>query len=1081
MAKRRYHSRKSIKLGGQLSQQLGRPVTPYIFAVLFFLTVLACYDFYNMQLKWVVMTLMAIALVLAILRFAALRKRFTLPLCALTLYVLVDLFATLYAAQTASGKLALYAFLIVLAAFCLALVLTALAPGEGQTPGRWMSTVLSGFAGAASLVSIDLLSTRILSAPVMAYLRLITTAYEDYEGLNAGTRMTSVFGNPNVFAGVAGLGALLALGLAATEEKRGKRWAYVILLYLNSLAFLLVFSMGGTSMIVPAFLVFLFLERKERRMGTLVLMLETLVLAMVSAALISMTSMTEWTEIRPIPLLCAVVGAAALCALDELVGKKLADRLAVRAKLIPIVIPAAIIVLAVYLAAALNLTGGTTLQSGESLRRAAYPDPGEYTLTLETDNELTVTIQSQNREQVMLSTSTTLYRGPAADASFAVPEDSIVVYFNFYTNEASKIDSAVYAGDTGSGSVPLGYKLLPGFIANRLQGLFASGSVIQRLMWFEDGMKIFRSSPMIGVGMSGYENSFRSVQSLWSVTQNIHNHYIEVMVDKGIVGLVVFLTLLGSATAAVWFERHRGAESDPLLPALGAALVFMACHGAVEVVFSAYQYLPIAFGIFAIIGISCGPALPLPRLTKKVRTALASIPLILLGAVGVLLTGNMFAQSLVISNATLSSLKNAVSMDMFEWEDYALSYVVGTANSEADTAIREQAERYAQRLEKLDSITSAYHLAAYYFQTNRPEQGLAMVEKYVDFVASDRSKWQESFDLLRQFDNGTEQYQDGVLRIIQMLDTWNTENLGSIALDKNAQAYVDAVNMNVTIPAALSTPQLSSVTADAYYSVTVDWGPVDGAALYRVFYKAGSGLWTKIADTDATSYTWTGAEAGTNYTFTVSCLTENGGYASSYDKVGMSATTPAALSTPQLSSVIANSAFCVTIDWGSVSGTAQYRVYYKTGSGNWVGIANTGSTSFTWMGAEADTTYTFMVRCLTEDGRYYASSFDGIGMSTTTPAAALAPPPLSSATANSCHSVTIDWGSVSGADLYRVFYKTDSGNWVGIANTDSTSYTWTGAEASTTYTFMVRCVTGDGRYYTSEYDTVGISVTTPAE
>ena len=220
MAKRRYHSRKSINLGDHLSRQLGKPAMPYLFAVLFFLAVLACYDFYNVQLKWVIMALMVVAMAAAVLRFAALRERFSLPLCTLTLYVLTDFFATLYAAQTGSGKLALYAFLVVPAAFCLALVLTALAPGEGQAPGRWMATVLSGFAGAAGLASIDLLSTRILSAPVMAYLRLISTAYEDFSGLNEGTRMTSVFGNPNVFAGVAGLGALLALGLAATEEKR---------------------------------------------------------------------------------------------------------------------------------------------------------------------------------------------------------------------------------------------------------------------------------------------------------------------------------------------------------------------------------------------------------------------------------------------------------------------------------------------------------------------------------------------------------------------------------------------------------------------------------------------------------------------------------------------------------------------------------------------------------------------------------------------------------------------------------------------------------------------------------------------
>ena len=527
-------------------------------------------------------------------------------------------------------------------------------------------------------------------------------------------------------------------------------------------------------------------------MGTLVLMLETLVLTMVSAALVSMTSLTAWTGIRPIPLLCAVAGAAALCALDQ-AGKKLTDRLAAATKLVPVVIAAVAAVLAVYVIAALNLTGGTTLRSGEGLRRAAYPDPGEYVLTVESGGGLTVTIESQDRQETMMHTSTVLYSGPAAGASFTVPEGSLVVYFNFRADGEVAFDSASYAGAAGDRRLPLDYKLLPGFIANRLQGIFANENAIQRLVFFEDGMKVFRRSPIIGVGLSGFENSFRSVQSFWYVTQNVHNHYIEVMVDKGVVGLAVFLALLGSAAAAVWFERRRREESDPLVPALGAAVTFMAGHGAVEVIFSDYEYLPVAFGVFALIGVSCGPALPLPRLTKKPKTALASAPLVLLAVLGVLLTGNMFAQSFVISNTTLNSLENAASLDVFEWEDYALSYVINTVGSDADADVRERAERYARRLARLDSITSAYHLAAYYFQTGRSEQGLAILEKYVAFVASDESKWQESFDLLRQFDDGTEQYRAGVLRIVQIFDDWNTENLGEITLGESARAYIDRI------------------------------------------------------------------------------------------------------------------------------------------------------------------------------------------------------------------------------------------------------------------------------------------------
>lgn len=83
-----------------------------------------------------------------------------------------------------------------------------------------------------------------------------------------------------------------------------------------------------------------------------------------------------------------------------------------------------------------------------------------------------------------MHTSTVLYQGALDQASFTVPEDSMVVYFNFTASQAVSLDSVSYTGANGSDSVPLGYKLLPSFIANRLQGLWANQNAIQRLVFF---------------------------------------------------------------------------------------------------------------------------------------------------------------------------------------------------------------------------------------------------------------------------------------------------------------------------------------------------------------------------------------------------------------------------------------------------------------------------------------------------------------------------------------------------------------------------------------------------------------------
>lgn len=264
--------------------------------------------------------------------------------------------------------------------------------------------------------------------------------------------------------------------------------------------------------------------------------------------------------------------------------------------------------------------------------------------------------------------------------------------------------------------------------------------------------------------------------------------------------------------------------------------------------------------------------------------------------------------------------------------------------------------------------------------------------------------------------------------------------------------------------AQLSAPKLSSVTATAS-GVTVSWGAVNGAAKYRVFYKTGSGSWKKIADTAATSYTWAGAKSGTSYTFTVRCVTDDGAsFTSPYDTVGKSI---AYIAAPKISSVACTNDG-MQITWGKVGGAAKYRVFYHTGSGSWKKIADTASTSYTWKGAQSGTTYTFTVRCVSSDGSSFTSPYDQAGKRATY----LAAPQLTSVS-NVGNGVSLRWAAVPGAMNYRVFYKTGSGSWKKIGDTASTHYDWNGGKWGAQYTFTVRCVSVDGKTFTSDYDRAG--------
>ena len=149
---------------------------------------------------------------------------------------------------------------------------------------------------------------------------------------------------------------------------------------------------------------------------------------------------------------------------------------------------------------------------------------------------------------------------------------------------------------------------------------------------------------------------------------------------------------------------------------------------------------------------------------------------------------------------------------------------------------------------------------------------------------------------------------------------------------------------------------------------------------YRVYRKTAGSGWKTLKNVTTTSCTDTTAIAGTTYTYTVRCLSNDGTtLISSYDTKGISATiTPA----PKLVSATASSS-AITVVWNAVPGATRYRLYRKTASTNWTALKNTTATSYTDKTAAAGTTYTYTVRCLSDDGTTLISSYDTEGVTGT--------------------------------------------------------------------------------------------------
>jgi fibronectin type 3 domain-containing protein len=183
---------------------------------------------------------------------------------------------------------------------------------------------------------------------------------------------------------------------------------------------------------------------------------------------------------------------------------------------------------------------------------------------------------------------------------------------------------------------------------------------------------------------------------------------------------------------------------------------------------------------------------------------------------------------------------------------------------------------------------------------------------------------------------------------------------------------------------------------------------------------------------------------------------------------------------PTITNISAKSATSNTIYWNSLEGVSGYRIYRRinTSGTKWEKIYETydgSKTSYVDSGINAGKNYVYTISSLKFDGDGNCSeSAFGSELSP------LAKPVLTNVNSTATNKNKITWSAVSGAESYRVYRKTSSGNWSLIGTTKSTSYTDTNCKNSTLYYYTVRAVrTNSGITAYSWYNSGMCSLTMP--
>ena len=769
------------------------------------LAVLGVLHFGGIGTKW--MTLLAGIGVIALLVLGDRKRIWNLPSLLLLGYAAFS-WVTIFWAM--SGKFHLReGSKILIAVFFFLLV--AMHGRFDRAFARRVMGVIAGISALYALLSVEAVSTG-LTKTLLVRLPMWDTEKIMFQN----SRLNGIFGNANIEASIYAIGIFCAIALVCGAEKKWQRALWAAAAAVDALAFLLVFSMGAMACFAAAVVVYLIFAGKGR-VAALLRMLEAAVPAfMCGFAAFALFGSGRVGLVLPVLL----ANAAAAAVLELTVMEKLSRVLEKHQKAAFGVLIGAVLCVAVYAVAALYVTGSYTF--GMAIYRSARLNAGEHTITVEADGEVWLTIFSRDRLELLNMTQTGLYDGPAEGAvAFEVPEGSKITVVRMSAAEGVTVRGAVIDGEQ---ALPLRHKLLPGFASERIQYIGASTSEEQRATFREDALKLWQLSPIVGSGVGAFETGVTRVQDYPYETRYVHQHYLQILLEDGVVGLALYIGALVTMLLALWKRRKQTREDEFywLYPALCAEFVMNGLQMLWDVSMSMIVFLCMTYALYGLIVGACAEPFAekvaaAEETGKKKKTQAKRLdPSLLARNIGIgftavvvlTLCGNLYAASkadapVADGDEFLYNLSVAAKLDLYERNDMMLSYVVNSLEMEYPEDYREQADEYAAQLAKVQSNTIPRYLVGYYLQTQQYGKAIDAAILGASYSASDADTWDDCAALLNEalFQNMltpllTEERAALMAKLTEYYDAlqaYNASALVPVELSESAQAFFDKI------------------------------------------------------------------------------------------------------------------------------------------------------------------------------------------------------------------------------------------------------------------------------------------------
>jgi O-antigen ligase/tetratricopeptide (TPR) repeat protein len=683
-------------------------------------------------------------------------------------------------------------------------------------------------------------------------------------GLFVDNRINSTLQYPNAMASYVMAIFFIVVGLLMVYKKWWQKAILGSSAFILFVTFMLTHSRGAQLLFPVAVVIFVLISQK----GTRVKAATYISLSAFPAGVVGLliTPYLSADIFNPKALLFLLVGmlvTVGFCLIVEFLGNLLQK---VNWKVYVSAFSVALIAIVIGLYTVINASVPVELSLEDSeqnktisiSKNVALQPNKEYILRFNAEGKMVeeksyayfVRVFSRNEKNIMFGGNTQLVRvnypesngTEEIDLLFTTPDDSKLtgIYFSiYYAGTSVKIDEAsIIDAETGKTVKNIMFKNkynLDRYIS-RFENILLSNSLIARMIFYKDGIEIFKDRWFLGAGGGAWNYLYRQYQSYSYASSQAHNYPLQLGIETGAIGIITLICLVVALVIAYlrYYRKTTHTDNDSNAYHIETAAVITAIaalfmHSVIDFDFSESSMLLLFWQCIALynrelkdnLAVEDMRIIPIKRNKKVIRSEGKAINVI---GIVISLVALYFASTFFISSSfaqqAFESLQNgeletgitkmdkAINLDKYN-EQYVIGYTHAQNRPDLKTGYTDllflkndmlqakqgsgdlseqegilfqkqfsKAVQYINKLEKKaeNNLNLTSNLASYNFKTGETEKGLSYLNSAINLFPFEPSLWHSKVDVYYQLmrnDFNNEEYDKAEEYLLKGLNVIN--------------------------------------------------------------------------------------------------------------------------------------------------------------------------------------------------------------------------------------------------------------------------------------------------------------------